>query len=103
MPQVIEVRFLHPNTGEELHDCFTKATTHEEAIRLALDDFSGEAGKLKRAPERDPKSEQGAPAGSGANRAWRYVYHCVLEDPENPGGEGLLLLTVLFATYKERE
>ncbi len=101
MTQVIEVRFLNPETGEQLHQAFTSADTHEEAISLAFYEFShGEEDLLLRTYQ-DPDVTQGTRAESGAVRAWRYIYRCVLKNPEKDGPD-LSMLAVLFTTYPER-
>lgn len=103
MAQVIEVLFLNDENinGEPLHDGFTKASSHQEAIELALTEWSGGAGVLKRI-ERDTSIEV-THVGSGANRAWKYVYTAVVEGPVGGDDDNREMTAVLFTQYKEKE
>jgi hypothetical protein len=95
MPQVIEVRLLHPETREPVGDEFTSADSHESAIDLALWNWSDGLAVIKKIERTE--DEQGV----RSKNSWRYVYHVTLED-ENKEGERHVL-AVLFATYKVKE
>lgn len=96
MAQVIEVRFLHPETQEIVGEQFTQANDHSHAIDLALWNWSNGLALLK-ASERT-----GDEQGVFSKGSWRYVYHLTLEDEESVSGERHML-AVLFASFKEKE
>jgi|ERR1700719_2926404 len=100
MTQVIEVRFLHPETGERLHQAFIDASTHTEAITLAYTQFPDSASEDLKKIYQDPDYEQGKRV-SGAQFAWKYIYRCEIKNPDE-GGPDLSMLAVLFASYKEK-
>lgn len=104
MSQVIEVRLINPMTAEVIFDHMTKASSHKEAFELALSAWSGGSGVLKHMELDRP--------GKWTPPAWKYVYNVTLADPatsstseegsDRARAEGLALIAVLFAEYKER-
>lgn len=103
MLQIIEVRFLNPETGQVFHKSFTSASSHQRAIELALFDFSDGQGQIK-SLSRDPDVEQGKRADALGASAYRYLYQIVIEDPdEGPEGPGRFCYALLFTTYREKE
>ncbi len=102
MAQVIEVRFLNPTTGEQLYQAVTQTSSHRQAIKLAYNEFSGGRDEDLLETYRDPEvQEQGTFTGSGSNTAWRYIYRCVIANPD-VGNPDLSMWAVLFAQYKEK-
>lgn len=93
MAQVIEVRFLNPDSQETLHDCMTLASSHEEAIKLALSDFSSGIGVMK---EVELLKDNGF-FQNGSNSCWQYLYSCTIADDEYDRE----MLAILFAQYPE--
>lgn len=94
MSQVIEVRFQNPANGEVLHDDMTLASSHEEAIKLALDNWSGGTGVIK-----EICKWEGVEQGKYQNPpSWRYIYYVALEEEEYDRA----MMAVLFAQYKEK-
>ncbi len=93
MSQVIEVRFIHTTTQEVLTDRMTAASSHREAVELALSAWSGGVGVLV---DMEPVGE-----GEFLNRStpcWRYHYICTLQDDEYDRE----VLAQLFTQYKEK-
>jgi hypothetical protein len=100
MAQVIEVRFQNPANGEVLHDDMTLASSHKEAIELALDNWSGRTGKIKEMCKWEGVEQgkfQGPPKSAGPC-CWRYVYYVALEEEEYDRSA----MAVLFAQYREK-
>jgi len=90
--QVIEVRFYNGN--EKLADEMTQAQNHEEAITLALREWSSGLANLVRI------EKQGV--GDlilGSSDAWRYRYYCVINAQDDPTEREIV--AILFATYRE--
>jgi hypothetical protein len=102
MKQVIEVRFINPGTREEVFasadnpsgGVFTQASSHQEAIELALDNVSSGAGKII-----ELGKWEGLEQGKWDNRGpcFKYFYHVAVEEEEYPRS----MMAVLFAQYKE--
>lgn len=98
MSQVIAVHFHDPLTQEKLSNHFTKASSHQEAIELALTSWSGGVGILKEIT----RQGMGQQILAGANSCWRYIYSCILEGPPDDP-ENREVLAVLFTTYREQD
>ena len=95
MSQVIEVQFYNPETTERIHQAFTQCVSknqHQEAIELALKDFSIGHSTLQSATSVDPETfTQGY---------WRSMYAVVFldQDLQERG-----MYAVLYAQYKEKQ
>ena len=97
MKQVIEVRLVNPDTGENIFEsAFTHASTHRDAVELALDSWSGGTGIIKKMEKWDG-FEQGKWDRSGP--CFTYYYHVVLAEEEYDRSA----MAVLFAQYREKE
>lgn len=94
MAQVIEVRFRNQH-GETLHDCMTLASSHTDAIALALRDWSAGTASVK---EVELIKNHGFIPGPQPH--WQYQYACVFVDDTADGSDRALLAT-LFAQYPE--
>lgn len=100
MAQLIEVRCVNPENIEQvLFDEFTKASSHREAVELALDAFSGGIGRIK-SLERLEDVKQGQFIGD-PSPCWRYVYRLVLLDED--GVSGREAWAALFTQYREKD
>jgi hypothetical protein len=95
MSQVIEVNFYNPQTQEKIHQCFTQVVSeeqHQEAIRLALKDFSVGHATLKEFTLVDPETF--------TKGYWRSMYAVVFRlDLDSEERE---MYAVLWAGYKEK-
>jgi len=96
MAQVIEVRLVNPVSGESLCDRFTQASSHREAVEVALNAWSGGVGVMK-GMNKFEGFEQGKWDGSGPCFIYKYIV--TLEDDEYDREVAALL----FAQYKEKE
>lgn len=73
---------------------FILASSHEEAIKLALDNWSGNTGVIK-----EMCKWEGVEQGKFQNPpSWRYIYYVALEEEEYDRA----MMAVLFAQYKEK-
>lgn len=96
MKQVIEVRLVNPETGENVFEsAFTQASSHRDAMELALDSWSGGAGVIKEMGKWEG-FEQGKWDHQGP--CFKYYYHVVLGEEEYDRSA----MAILFAQYKEK-
>ena len=102
MSQVIEVRLISEVDGEKLTDQITLATSHQEAVELALHYWSGGRAVMKGMNE-----SEGFEQGKWDHRGSCFVYKYQVnlegrdEKPGVPSDWGVI--AVLFAQYKEKK
>lgn len=102
MAQVIEVRLLSEVDGSHLTDMFTQASSHEEAVRLALNAWSGGRSVMK-----GMHKAEGVEQGKWDRRGpcFTYQYQVDLEGKDKNDGSTFDwgVVAVLFAQYKEEK
>lgn len=90
----MEMRFKNTRTLETLHDCFTLASSHKEAIELALCDWLHDVHADQIVKTMDLVKDYGYTRGPTPH--WTYLYTCVLTIPGENDRE---LFAVLLTRY----
>ena len=96
MAQVIEVKLINPASQEVIHQAFTIASSHTEAINLAMNAFSGGIGVIK---QYDRLDQAETFVHAGIVSAWRSLYGCVVDDDEGDR----YMLAILYSQYREKK